>query len=709
MILEQVNCTEENLKNIENTEQKEEKLIRELKDKQRNTAERLAIGIKTFTPEKIKEFKDTLNDRKSAFFGKINISASINNEISIKQIGNIVFFNSENDRSIIDNIYALIKENKQDNERPIFYIISGEAHWYVIAQQGEKIFNLNVSSIGNDNDLLFAKLASDKESTGFKYSKYNTKNKKLQYSSGCCEMYCILLPYILNRCMFFNNIEDMESLFTFNSTGKKNNIIKTFDIPFLYNGLCEKAFSADVGENGSRSSLLEKQKKEIDDSPVSLFYNDRVTFQDIFSGSLKSEIDYLKYMQKDFDETKWLNMKGGFIYRYAILMSYASDMKYREHLQKYFEIHLEELCQDEKVKDPNLSKEIRRVSDEEKEYFKKNFQRLLSQFSKLFLGDQFAKYIEHDSTKIDLIENPSEPLAEPNHTIPIINISRQTLNGRNETINEQVEDLWRHWESEANENGKFDNHEIFGNSKRGEFLDDNVIKNILQNTFQREIPIIVPLSLSEEFINDNFNYNTIPNNIIINTGAHFIPVNIRLIQDHLYFMVSDSFSDEQQILNNSINSIYTTLQRIYNSINESRPENNENEIQVSIINLYDQVRQQNMLTEDQTIRDKNTCAIWAAINTADMQNISNEQFLKIVQQTKAEDTKLQTPMEHDVETAEHEVADLFCVLPATETSQPLAPGPLQEDTTILAKEAKIKTDNLKEEKQSKQTSKSNTI
>lgn len=116
-----------------------------------------------------------------------------------------------------------------------------------------------------------------------------------------------------------------------------------------------------------------------------------------------------------------------------------------------------------------------------------------------------------------------------------------------------------------------------------------------------------------------------------------------------------------------------------------------------------------MLTKDQTIRDRNTCVICATINTIDIQSISNERPIRTVQQSKTENTKLKTSIECDLETIEHEFKDLFCVPPTIETPQPLVPGPLQKDTTILAKEAKIEIDTLKEEKWSRKTSKSNTI
>ncbi len=268
-------------------------------------------------------------------------------KVNITQINNIVFFNEiENEEQIKIYVLQLIESNIERKE-PIFYIVSGDRHWYVIAQQREQIFNLNVSSIEDNIDLSSMEQQPHENLTYLKYN--NTKKQKLQYSSGCCEMYCVLLPYLLTRCMFFNGITELKDLFIIN----KNNF--TFQ-SFLYNGLCEKAFSADIrdkcytedkGFKDGRIELLEGQVKGITEgSSTCLLYNGHTTFQEIFLQYLNSEINYIQYMQHDCQvtdktEIKASNMKGGFIYRYAIMMSNMSDSEYRKHLQEYFEKYLD--------------------------------------------------------------------------------------------------------------------------------------------------------------------------------------------------------------------------------------------------------------------------------------------------------------------------------------------------------------------------------
>ena len=208
-------------------------------------------------------------------------------------------------------------------------------------------------------------------------------------------MYCVLLPYLLTRCMLFNGITELKDLFIIN----KNNF--TFQ-SFLYNGLCEKAFSADIvdkcytedkGFKDGRIELLKKQvKRSTEDSSTHLLYNGHTTFQEIFLQYLNSEINYIQYMQQDYKiedddykikdrKAKATNMKGGFIYRYAIMMSNMSDPEYRKHLKEYFEKCLDSYICDEYV-----------TTETEKQFFKKNFKFLLSRFNKLFLGNAVCNY-----------------------------------------------------------------------------------------------------------------------------------------------------------------------------------------------------------------------------------------------------------------------------------------------------------------------------
>ena len=315
-------------------------------------------------------------------FFESKISDELKNN-GVTQVGNVIFPGTEKEE-VKEDILKLIEYNK-DKKRPTFYIVPEKAHWYVIAQQGEQIFNLNVSSMRGNIGLLSIKLELDKELT---YFKYNTGTQKLQYSSGCCEMYCVLLPYLLTRCMLFNGITELKDLFIIN----KNNF--TFQ-SFLYNGLCEKAFSADIvdkyytedkGFKDGRIELLEGQVKgSTEDSSMHLLYNGHTTFQEIFSQYLNSEINYIQYMQQDYKtengKTKATNMKGGFIYRYAIMMSNMSDPEYRKHLKEYFEKCLDSYICDEYV-----------TTETEKQFFKENFQFLLSRFNKLFLGNAVCNY-----------------------------------------------------------------------------------------------------------------------------------------------------------------------------------------------------------------------------------------------------------------------------------------------------------------------------
>ena len=350
--------------------------------------------------------------------------------------------------------------------------------------------------------------------------------------------------------------------------------------------------------------------------------------------------------------------------------------------------------------------------------------------------DKTQKIINEDS-----ITEPSADKTSDNNQIPVVSISRQTLNGRNETINKKLKYLWQQWEGKTDEDKKFNNHEIFGNSERGEFLDDSILTNITKYLLDRESGILVLPAKSKDLIGSIFegkqlpiecksmshiDQNTcgieehgstytkysIPNNfnksIILTTGAnlnypdrtgdlssgnHYIAVNIRKNNNEIYFVVSDSFTNNsnKDHVNDEINNV---LDNLIQEINNFRYSQGLARFNFNIINLYSSKAQQT--NEENNI---NTCGIWAAINAVDMQNVSNEQFIKIVQQSKPNDTKLQTSIEHSIEAAEHEVTNVFHVSPTTEAPQPLVPGPLQEDTTRLAREAKIKTDALKEKKQ----------
>lgn len=327
---------------------------------------------------------------KESFF-ESKIPDELKNNDAVTQVGNVVFFNTEIGEQIKNYILKLIKSNK-DKKYPTFYIASEEKHWYVIAQQGEQVFDLNVSSMRGNIDLSSTEPGPDEKLTYFKYNTNGDRGQKLQYSSGCCEMYCVLLPYLLTRCMFFNRITELKDLFIVN----KNSF--TFQ-PFLYKGLCEKAFSQDStsdkklgvitqkltekieqneGETlepifiDNRRELLEVQKKSVDISGtiIPLLYNSHTTFQEIFSQYLSSEISYIQYMQHNYEikdrKIKAANMKGGFIYRYAITMSNMSDPEYKKHLQVYFEKCLKKPHEKLLEKCQNVEEQYRKIFEEYK-------------------------------------------------------------------------------------------------------------------------------------------------------------------------------------------------------------------------------------------------------------------------------------------------------------------------------------------------------
>lgn len=283
------------------------------------------------------------------------------------QVGNVVFVKDLENGYLLSNIYKrYIEENKKSNQI-IFYIISNSNHWYLYIQQGKNIFKLNVSSIESRDNLELDKT--------FKLYKYNnSKDHKIQYSSGCCEMYCILLPSLITRLCFFNNIYNLEKMFLITDTTRE------FELPSVFfDGLCEKAFSSNLVKSDNpieiRRDLLEVSKKKIHTSQiVPIYFSSKKTFGELFSKSLETEISYINKIDKEQEETLKLcqktDVKGSFIYRYALFMS-SIDPNYKKYLKEYI------------VKSFKRNK---KYNEEEIKYLEKKFDDLFLKFNESFFG-----------------------------------------------------------------------------------------------------------------------------------------------------------------------------------------------------------------------------------------------------------------------------------------------------------------------------------
>lgn len=374
--LEELNRTSEELNRTSEEQQwqSKSKKVRKKIEKNREKIKKIEEIKKELTkkmselPEEDSDViykKQYFIDRKREFFKPIEGFDDIkSNYEGLCQVGNVLFVEGGDNIKELYKIYKdCIEKNKENKKQVIFYVISGKEHWYLYVQQGENIFKLNVSQLGDNDNLML----NEKD---FNVYSYDNKKYKMQYSSGCCEMYCVLLSTLITRSLLFNCHNSLRDILIFDERKK------TFQLPFVFfYGLNEKAFSdrlsGDFKSNYklARVKLLEENIEHIKDvNCTDLYFNPEMTFKNLFLQYLTQEKEYINNEIIPLNEKN--NIKGSFIYRYALFISSIVDNNYKKYLKEYIIKNLYEKGKKDEIID----------------YFKDNFDSLFLEFSKKFLG-----------------------------------------------------------------------------------------------------------------------------------------------------------------------------------------------------------------------------------------------------------------------------------------------------------------------------------
>lgn len=193
-----------------------------------------------------------------------------------------------------DSLRNRYEGNKEFDKR-FYYIVKAKietnpSHFFLVSQKKDSIYVIDSLGSYERNDFFETFIRQD----GFTFYR---NSKKLQYSSGACEIFAVKMAFYLARLEVFNTVNERflgdifvkKAQYELNSKKKPINLLH----PVFENGLEEVAFGRiDNGEQidiiQKRLDLLKQQSNRLceiyDKQPL---YNAKITFFEIF----KNDID----------------------------------------------------------------------------------------------------------------------------------------------------------------------------------------------------------------------------------------------------------------------------------------------------------------------------------------------------------------------------------------------------------------------------------
>lgn len=218
-----------------------------------------------------------------------------------KKLGELISIATSNILLYTENqgIMGVVETIKKNSEKqqPFFYIMTKCGHWYLIIQEKKEIRLIDfckrtepeISNLRESEELKFFEILTVN----------NGKDGKIQYNSGCCEMYAIMLPFLILKLQLFNNVS-INDLFI-RDEGKN-----TFTInPLIYNAFCELAF--DKGNiKGEGEEKFENRIKQLEAQINALSCLKKDGFDLVLDASNPSFCDY--YINRLTDLKKFIEV-----------------------------------------------------------------------------------------------------------------------------------------------------------------------------------------------------------------------------------------------------------------------------------------------------------------------------------------------------------------------------------------------------------------
>ena len=330
-LFDELKIVESSIKNINFTKEKNIKRLNKLKTNLENEILELTSSI----GEQQNLIHALLNDsskneRKNEIFKEL-----FNNKrekILDTAKNNIFYFSNE------DECIEKIKENKDKNEQ-FFYIMAMDAHYYLTIQENKKIKIVDFCQ-RECSKLFLQNLSENKD---FKVS---INIEKIQYNSGCCEMYAIMLPFLTLKLQLLNNLT-LDDIFINDKKSK-------FHIhPLIYNAFNELAFDGNnIGKKDDKDEdLFERRFEQIDkqienlkdlkNNNLDLILDVNNNFSDFYQKELENLKPFLIKFKQELKDKKLI--LHSIIFKEAIKNFDEVDKNKPKLLDRFFEEKKEEI------------------------------------------------------------------------------------------------------------------------------------------------------------------------------------------------------------------------------------------------------------------------------------------------------------------------------------------------------------------------------